>query len=225
MQKNGSIKLLLIDGCEINLAGLKLLVEAKSTYTVCGTARNPEDALTLNKNHSPDIIVLEADISTPENIELIPKLLVSSDAKIIVITDPTDFQSHDLAVVKGARGVLTKSDSPDSFIKAIEKVHLGELWINRDATSRILVQIAQANRPVELTLEQKKLQTLTPKESNIVKALSNNSEKSLREIASLLHISEHTLRNHLASIYDKLEVKGRLELYVFSTKQQELGAL
>jgi DNA-binding CsgD family transcriptional regulator len=62
------------------------------------------------------------------------------------------------------------------------------------------------------------LDLLTDKEYKVVMAVSRNSETTLRDIADSMHISEHTLRNHLASIYDKLGLKNRLELYVFCSK-------
>lgn len=124
-------------------------------------------------------------------------------------------------VVRGARGIINKTEPTDILLKAIEKIHLGELWLNRNATSRILMQIAQANAPVELSNEQKKLNTLTVKEEKVTRAIQMYPEKTLREIADKLHISEHTLRNHLASTYDKLGVRNRLELYVFCGKYQK----
>lgn len=62
------------------------------------------------------------------------------------------------------------------------------------------------------------LDALTEKEFSVVKAVASNSENTLKDIADKLHISEHTLRNHLASIYEKLGVRGRLELYIFCSK-------
>jgi PAS domain S-box-containing protein len=62
------------------------------------------------------------------------------------------------------------------------------------------------------------LDALTEKEFSVVKTVAENSEITLKEIADKLHISEHTLRNHLASIYEKLGVRGRLELYIFCSK-------
>lgn len=62
------------------------------------------------------------------------------------------------------------------------------------------------------------LDDLTEKEFSVVKAVASNSEITLKEIADRLHISEHTLRNHLASIYEKLGVRSRLELYIFCSK-------
>ena len=89
------------------------------------------------------------------------------------------------------------------------------MWVNRNATSRILMQIATANAPKEITVQEKRLSSLTVKEQKVVRAIHASSEKTRRQVSEKLHISEHTLRNHLASIYEKLEVRNRLELYVF----------
>lgn len=75
------------------------------------------------------------------------------------------------------------------------------LWIQRDISD-----------------QKNTLDALTEKEYAVIKAVTRNSEITLKDIAEQLHISEHTLRNHLASIYDKLGVKNRLELYVFCSK-------
>lgn len=105
--------------------------------------------------------------------------------------------------------------SPESVLRAIETVHHGETWVNRKATSQILHQIAEASTPVDWTPEQKKLASLSKKERQILDSIILNTDFSRKEIADSMNISEHTLRNHLASIYVKLEVRNRLELYVF----------
>ena len=76
----------------------------------------------------------------------------------------------------------------------------------------------------DISTQKSTLDTLTEKEYKVVATVARNSEMPLKDIADLLHISEHTLRNHLASIYDKLGLKNRLELYVFCSKlMDDLG--
>ena len=89
------------------------------------------------------------------------------------------------------------------------------------------MQIAAANAPKEVSIQEKRLSTLTAKEQKVVHAIHGSSEKTLKQVADKLHISEHTLRNHLASVYEKLEVRNRLELYVFCNKHMppEVSAL
>jgi len=216
--KNDQISVLLIDSHQISSWGVKTLINQDERFTVCGSATNTKDALLHTLKHVPDVIILEPDLCNEDGLDLISKLIEQSGAKIIVLTSLRDLGIHDLAVVRGARGVLTKMESPETLLKAIEKIHEGELWVNRNATSRILMQIAAANAPKEITIQEKRLASLTIKEQKVVHAIHGSSEKTLKQVADKLHISEHTLRNHLASIYEKLEVRNRLELYVFCNK-------
>jgi len=218
LSKNHQISVLLIDSHQISSWGVKTLINQDERFKVCGSATNTKDALLHTLKHVPDVIILEPDLCNEDGLDLISKLIEQSGAKIIVLTSLRDLGIHDLAVVRGARGVLTKMESPETLLKAIEKIHEGELWVNRNATSRILMQIAAANAPKEITIQEKRLASLTVKEQKVVHAIHISSEKTLKQVADKLHISEHTLRNHLASIYEKLEVRNRLELYVFCNK-------
>ena len=219
--KTTQIKVQLIDPHQITLWGVKHLLAQDQRFNICALASNSEEALKLAASSKPDVIVLEPDLNDENGVELIPSLLEVSKARIIIYTGSKSSQIHDQAVVKGARGVINKTEPTDNLVKAIEKIHQGELWLNRNATSRILLQIAQANSPKELSTEQKKLATLTAKEEKVTRAIQMHSEKTLKQISESLHISEHTLRNHLASIYDKLSVRNRMELYVFCGKYQK----
>lgn len=216
-----SIKVQVIDSQQIALWGIQQLVNLDSRYTVSATTKNSAEALKAAVQYKPDVIILEPELDNEDGLALIPVLLEKTKAKIIVYTGSKNPKILDEAVVRGARGIINKTEPTDTLLKAIEKIHLGELWLNRNATSRILMQIAQANSPIELSTEQKKLKTLTVKEEKVTRAIQMYSENTLKEIADKLHISEHTLRNHLASTYDKLGVRNRLELYVFCGKYQK----
>lgn len=215
------IKVQVIDRQQIALWGIDQLIQQDGRFQVCATATNAEDALKDAVSSKPDVIVLDPELDGEDGIELISTLLKKTKAKVIIYTSSQNPLVIDQSVVKGARGVINKTEPVDTLLKAIEKIHIGELWLNRNATSRILLQIAQANSPQELSLEQKKLKTLTAKEEKVTRAIQLYSEKTLKEISENLHISEHTLRNHLASIYDKLAVRNRMELYVFCGKFQK----
>ncbi len=221
VSNTSSIKVQVIDSQQIALWGIQQLVNLDSRYTVSATTKNSAEALKAAVQYKPDVIILEPELDNEDGLALIPVLLEKTKAKIIVYTGSKNPKILDEAVVRGARGIINKTEPTDTLLKAIEKIHLGELWLNRNATSRILMQIAQANSPIELSTEQKKLKTLTVKEEKVTRAIQMYSENTLKEIADKLHISEHTLRNHLASTYDKLGVRNRLELYVFCGKYQK----
>lgn len=213
-----SIEVMVVENHLMVAAGLKLLLENSKLFNVSHIATSAKDALAALDSIKPDLILLEPDLMDANGFDLIPLMLKKSDSKVIVLTALNNLDAHDQAIVKGARGVLKKTDSPELLIKAAGKIHEGELWVNREATSRILLQIAQATANKQLSPEEIKLNSLTAKETKVSKLLHANSELTLKEISGLLHISEHTLRNHLSSIYQKLEVKNRLEFYVFASK-------
>ena len=219
--KLAQIKVQLIDPHQITLWGVKQLLSLNGRFDVCALATNTAEALKFAASSNPDVIILEPELHEENGVELISALLEVSNARIIVYTGSRSSKTHDQAVVNGARGVINKTEPTENLVKAIEKIHEGELWLNRNATSRILLQIAQANSPKELSSEQKKLASLTAKEEKVTRAIQMHSEKILKQISESLHISEHTLRNHLASIYDKLNVRNRMELYVFCGKFQK----
>ncbi len=125
---------------------------------------------------------------------------------------------HDNAVLAGARGVVGKKDAPEDILKAIVKVHQGELWLDRAATGRIFVELSRKGGSEETDPERQKIASLTARERQIVSTIVGEPGAIANTIAEKLHISEHTLRNHLTSIYEKLRVANRVELYVYANK-------
>lgn len=215
LENQAAIKVLLVSSDQFTSMGLATLFSGNTKFTVSGSAKDHHEAVQLAHKLNPDVIILETDSEDIKDLDVIPALLQKCKAKISLLTKIQDDSILDHAVIKGARGILQKSEDPANLLKLVEKTHMGELWINRDTTSRILMAIAQANAPKEFTPEQVLVNTLTKKEDKIVWALHQNSELPLKEVAQKLFVSDHTLRNHLSSIYNKLNVRNRLELYVF----------
>ena len=85
-------------------------------------------------------------------------------------------------------------------------------------TARLLAAISHVATPHARNREQERIATLTIRERHIVSSLMRQPQRSLREVATSLAISERTLRNHLSSIYDKLAVGSRVELWAFANK-------
>lgn len=208
----------LVDSQKIVLFGIAQLLHHDPRFSLSSASSNGREAIKAAIEHRPDIIVLDPELPEDDGLQLINELLISSKANILVYSGSRNASLLDQAVVKGARGILSKTEPIEILLKAIEKVHEGELWLNRNATSRILQQASEALSPKELDHAQIKLKSLTPKEKKITRAIQLHTNITLKEIAGILHISEHTLRNHLASIYDKIGVRNRMELYLFCGK-------
>ena len=221
-QSSAPIRVFLIDDHRSILWGLERLIESGSPpMKVVGSATTQTEALQLLLNGtSPDVILLDIDLGKESGIEAIPKLVGAvSTAKILVLTGLRDKTAHDKAILAGAKGVVEKEAPAQTILTAIAKVHEGQLWLDRAAAGRIFVEFSRKGAAAQAPdPEQLKIASLTDRERQIVAGISTNAGATARTIAEMLHISEHTLRNHLTSIYDKLDVANRLELFAYAHK-------
>jgi DNA-binding NarL/FixJ family response regulator len=174
-------------------------------------------ALTEVERLAPDVVmtVLEEDTNL-EELALLP----AKGANVLVVTALRDLPMLDQVVMCGVRGVVHTSDAPAALLKAIEKVHQGELWIDRMATSRIFMEMARRKAAQGMGPEDQKISTLTSRERQTIAAVAGDAKAPAKVIARRLCISEHTLRNHLTSIYSKLELSNRLDLYAYATRHR-----
>ena len=219
-EKNSTpIRVLLIDDHRSILWGLERLIESgKPAMQVVGTATNCADALKLIDAAAPDLILLDIGLGNENGVDEIPNLLARSHAKILVLTGLRDESLHDKAVLAGASGVIEKEAPAETILAAIKKVHEGQLWLDRVATGRIFLEFARENAAQAVDPERVKIASLTDREREIVSIAATHAGFNAKAIAEMLYISEHTLRNHLTSIYDKLQVANRLELFAYVHK-------
>lgn len=211
------VRVFLIDDHRSVLWGLeRLIASASPGMEVAGTATNAADALALLDQAAPDVILLDMDLGRESGLDAIPKLIEKSPAKILVLTGVRDKALHDKAVLAGARGVVEKEAAAETLLAAIRKVHEGELWLDRAAAGRIFVEFSRRAAPQKPDPEQRKIAELTDREREIISAIVTDAGATAKAIAGKLHISEHTLRNHLTAIYSKLGVANRLELFAYA---------
>lgn len=213
------IRILLVDDHRSVLWGLEKLIEGEGPkMQVIGKATTSAEALKLLEDVQPDIILLDLDLGGENGSNAIQALIAKSSAKVLVLTGSRDIAVHDAAVLAGAMGVVEKGEPAETILKAIRKVFEGEIWLDRSATGRIFLELSRSKAAEAQNPEQKKIASLTPRERQIVAEIGSDAAAGSKVIAERLHISEHTLRNHIASIYEKLEVSSRLELFAYAGK-------
>jgi DNA-binding NarL/FixJ family response regulator len=215
----GTIRVLLVEDHQTMLWGLQKLVDAeRPRMAVAGTARTCSDALAGAAQLAPDVILLDLDLGGVCMIEFLPELLANGLSRVLVLTAAHHTDTLDLAVRRGARGILHKEVSAEHVLKAIEKIHRGELWFDAGTMGRVFGQLLGARGAPRAEPPPERHASLTARERAIVSAAVEHSGAANHEVAERLFISEHTLRNHLTSIYRKLNVTSRLEMYVYAIR-------
>jgi two-component system nitrate/nitrite response regulator NarL len=217
------IRVLLVNSQPIVLWGLEKLINDESPQMqVVGKATNGPDALQLAREQKPHILLLDLYLGREKSLDSISDLLKKGEGHfhIIILTEIRDPTVIDGAVRIGARGVIYKDEPTQNILKAIKKVHAGELWLDRGATGRIFMSfLGESQKPANAI--ERKIRTLTAKERAIVSAFAEEGGASNKRIARKLCIHEQTLRNHLTSIFSKLGITNRFDLFMFAKLHQQ----
>jgi DNA-binding NarL/FixJ family response regulator len=215
----GPIRVLLVDDHQTMLWGLQQLIDAeRPRMAVAGTARTCPEALDSAARLAPDVILLDLDLGGVCMTGFLPELLANGLSRVLVLTAGHNTDTLDLAVRRGARGILHKEVPAGQVVKAIEKIHRGELWFDAETMDRVFGQLLGHRGAPKSAPAPEKHASLTPREREIVSAAVEHSGAANHAVAERLFISEHTLRNHLSSIYRKLDVTNRLEMYVYAIR-------
>jgi DNA-binding NarL/FixJ family response regulator len=214
---SAKLRILLVDDHLVMRAGLRLLIENQPGMTVVALASNREEALKLAACESPDLILLDLELGAESGLTFLPELRAAAPkARVLVLTGLKDAEAHRQAVRLGAVGVVFKDQEAEVLIKAIEKVHAGEVWLDRTTTGNLFHEMTQNSG--EVNPEQSKIKSLTEREFQVIKLIAEGLKN--KEIAKRLFISETTVTHHLSSIFSKLEVSDRLELVIYAFAQK-----
>ena len=212
------IRILLVDDHQSFLWGLVKLIESDGPgMKVIGTASDMSEALVIAEREHPNVILLDIDLNGVSSLESMSDLLKITKSSVLILTGLRDIDIRDRAMLSGARGVVQKEESADVILKAIKCVDKGEIWLDRVSTGRIFTKLLNPLNG-EGSPEAARIGSLTPRERQIIDVIITHGRSTNKEIAGHLNMSEHTLRNHLSSIYSKLELENRLELAMYALK-------
>jgi two-component system nitrate/nitrite response regulator NarL len=206
------IRILIVDDHAIVRAGLRMLIDQNPAMKVIGVAGNRSEALEIAANEQPNMIILDILLGDEDGLTFLPELReVAKNARVLVLTGLRSSESQRRAIVAGAMGVVLKEHAAEVLIKAIAKVHQGEVWLDRSLMSSVLDEMTQAP---EIDPEKVKIASLTDRERQVIALIAQGLKN--KQIGERLFITETTVTHHLSSIFSKLEVSDRLELVIYA---------
>ena len=192
--------------------GLRMFLASTDDVRVVGEAALAGDAAAGLEACAPDIVLLDLALPDEDGLSALPRLREAAPgARFVIMSGVRDRSRQKEALVGGAEGYLTKDQPPDLMLKAIRRVHAGELWYDRALLQSTLHEAVEAVRRADP--DRARIGSLTPREREIAALVGEGLRND--EIAHRLAICEKTVRNHLGDIFEKLSVHGRLELLLF----------
>jgi len=217
MQEHASlIRVLLIERLEILREAFCSLISQDHNIVIVGDTGNYDQVILLLEETEPDILVLHLHSGDEDMLNLMVKIssLPEHPPMLFLTADLPESDTNRSALHAGVAGMIELKEPKGNLHKAIRCIHDGEPWINRRTTATILKELRQT-RTYKAGQEDPK-EMLSPRQREIVGLVA--AGLSTEAIAERLFISEKTVRNHLVSIYAKLDVSNRIQLTLCASK-------
>lgn len=193
--------------------GLRMLLESWPEVSLTGESGRSPESLNLVARERPDLAVIDDTPGSGDSCFAFMSDLVKAMGKggVIWLAGVNDSGARLRAVRAGISGIVYKGNAVDELRRAIVKVHMGELWLDRATIARFVLEIT---RPSFFpgTDSPGRFASLTERERQIALLISQGL--SNEAIGARLSISDTTVRHHITSIFAKIGVASRLELTV-----------
>lgn len=224
------IRIFMVSDFRLLLRGLGDLVsQHPQRFEWAGHSESLDGLTEVLTKVRPDLLLLDIDTLPAQMPALTGSLhALLHDMRMLLLTRLNNNELQDRCIMAGARGVIDCSISPEHCLDAIEKIHQGQIWLNRTATARVFVEFARQASGMAKDAVDDQLARLTEREQEIVAYIARNHTEPGKTVARSLQIGESTLRNHLTSIYEKLGVTNSHGLVAYAIQNrlaERLGPL
>lgn len=219
---NGSssqISVLVAESCLMNCELMSTALERyKQRIAVVASATDSAELQAAYEQHQPDICIVSAQLKEGANAgfgalrDLIAKF---KEARVILLLDSAERTAVVEAFRAGAQGVFSREHPFDILCKSIHRVHEGQVWASNEQIRFLIDALVAPPPPIT---NAKGTPLLTPREQTLVQLVTEG--RSNKDISRELNLSEHTVRNYLFRIFNKLGTSSRLELALYALNQR-----
>jgi DNA-binding NarL/FixJ family response regulator len=206
------LRILLVDDHLLFRKGLIRLLDVQPDFTVVGEARDGLEAIEEARHLQPDVVLMDIRMPNCDGLEATRRIKAQMPGVKVVMLTVSDHEQDLVTAVKcGADGYLLKDLQPEELFEQLRRIGEGEAALSRGMTGKLLNQLARRSRPVP---ESKAVAVLSKRESEVLALVVEGFTN--REIGEELGIARNTVKNHLRSIYAKLDVKNRTEAAAYA---------
>jgi two-component system response regulator DegU len=203
---------MLVDDHRMLREGLRRSLEEEGFYVV-GEAADGEAAVRLVPAAKPDVILMDVSMPDMDGVEATKRILQNSpEQRVVMLTMHADKDLIDQAIKAGAVGYLTKDCSIDEVIDAVRMAANGETALSPALAKTMLTEV----RKIDEKAAREEDRLVTKREEEVLQLIADGC--STPEVAQKLYISQKTVKNHLASIYEKLNARDRTQAVLLAVR-------
>ena len=200
-----TIRVLLADDHRMLREGLRRSLTEEG-FDIVGEAENGEQAVRLASELQPDIVLMDVSMPELDGVEATKLIRLEPGApQVIMLTMHADKEVLADAIRAGASGYLVKDCSTDEVAEAVRMAHQGDTALSPQLAATMLDEVRRLDVPDSPEEDR----VITKREEEVLQLIADGC--STPEVAEQLYISQKTVKNHLASIYQKLDARDRTQ--------------
>jgi len=218
------IRVLVTDSTRMGSQLLADAMQRDSQFEIVGVCASGEETLTALHSARPDVAIIgmNLDEQPMKGLELCRQARAHfPECKTVLLIESSKKEAVLAAFGAGARGVFCRAESIETLRKCICVVHSGQVWANHIEMRYVLEAFADA-APTRLT-DARGTVLLSKRQQDIVRCITEGLTN--REIAARLKLSEHTVKNYIFRIFDRLGVSTRVEMVLYAFSQRDAQKL
>jgi len=200
-----TIRLMLADDHRMLREGLRRSMTDRG-FDVVGEARDGDEAIRMAEELVPEVILMDVTMPEVDGVEATRQIkLLLPQIRIVMLTMHADQEVLAAAIRAGASGYLVKDCSTEEIAGAVRMAASGETALSPQLAASMLNEVRKLDQPSAPDEER----VVTRREEEVLQLIADGC--STTEVAERLFISQKTVKNHLASIYQKLDARDRTQ--------------
>jgi len=210
------VRLLLVDDHRVVRLGLAALFKTVPHFVVAGEASTMAGAVTEARRCLPHVVLMDVRLPDGSGVEACREIRSESpETRVVMLTSYSDEEAVMASIMAGAAGYLLKQTDPDRLVDAVETVARGGSLLDPAVTRIVFERLRQVGEVVVHDA----FSGLTEQERKILPLIAEG--KTNKQIALTLFLSEHTVKDYVSSILQKLRLSRRAEAAAFATRHQD----
>ena len=212
MANNEPVRVLIVDDHAVVRQGLITFLELQDEIEVVGEASNGKEALAKVKELKPDVVLMDLVMPVMDGLTAIKEVKqLRPETEVIALTSFADDEKVFTALRSGATGYLLKDVQPTDLVKAVLAAERGEVQLHPEVAKRLMHEVITPAKTSD------DLEELTDREREVLGLLGRGM--SNKEIAREISVSEKTVKAHVSSILNKLNLPGRTHAALYAVKR------